>query len=181
MACRNRIIPFSTRQTLCAPAVTAFSCALSLRTHGSARLTRENCWKVISLKRSRRCRINRPAQIRIAWLLFAAAGTAVLSGCRQDMHNQPKFIPLRSSEFFSDRRSARYPVPDTIPRLDNQQVDREQLDPNSYYLPGDAEATREQILLRGEQRFNIYCSPCHSELGDGNGMIVQRGYKLPPS
>jgi mono/diheme cytochrome c family protein len=129
----------------------------------------------------------------VAWLLFAAAGLAIVSGCRQDMHNQPKFIPLRSSEFYSDRRSARYPVPGTVPRLDNQEVDREQLDPGSYYLtgkhgnvygndlPGDSPATRAQILLRGHERFNIYCTPCHSRVGDGNGMIVQRGYKRPPS
>jgi len=109
------------------------------------------------------------------------------------MHNQPKFIPLRSSEFYSDRRSARYPVPGTVPRLDNQDVDREQLDPGSYYLtgkhgniygnelPGDSPAKRAQILLRGQERFNIYCTPCHSLVGDGNGMIVQRGYKRPPS
>ena len=61
---------------------------------------------------------------------------AVLAGCRQDMHNQPKFIPLRSSEFYSDRRSARYPVPGTIPQLDDKNVDKEQLDPNSYFLTG---------------------------------------------
>jgi mono/diheme cytochrome c family protein len=118
---------------------------------------------------------------------------AVFAGCRQDMHNQPKFIPLRSSEFYSDRRSARYPMPGTIPQLEDKQVDREQLDPGSYYLsgkhgniygnelPGDSPETRAQILARGQQRYNIYCSPCHSELGDGNGMIVQRGFKRPPS
>lgn len=111
------------------------------------------------------------------------------------MHNQPKFIPLRSSEFYSDRRSARYPVPGTVPRLDNADVDREQLDPNSYYLTGkranvygnelpfaaDTPAARMQVLMRGQERFNIYCTPCHSNLGDGNGMIVQRGFKRPPS
>lgn len=111
------------------------------------------------------------------------------------MHNQPKFIPLRSSEFFSDRRSARYPVPGTVPRLEDANVDREQLDPNSYYLTGRHGETygndlplpngtpeeRTRVLLRGEQRFNIYCSPCHSMLGDGDGMIVQRGFKRPPS
>jgi len=129
----------------------------------------------------------------VAWLLFAAAGMAVITGCRQDMQNQPKFIPLRSSEFYSDRRSARYPMPGTVPQLDDKQVDQAQLDPGSYYLtgkhgniygnelPGDSPATRAQILARGQQRYNIYCTPCHSELGDGNGMIVQRGYKRPPS
>jgi len=118
----------------------------------------------------------------------------VLAGCRQDMHNQPKFIPLRSSEFYSDRRSARYPVPGTIPQLDDKNVDKEQLDPNSYFLTGKHgntygnelpagtdQKTVAATLARGQERYNIYCQPCHSQLGDGNGMIVQRGYKRPPS
>jgi mono/diheme cytochrome c family protein len=123
-----------------------------------------------------------------------AAGMAVLAGCRQDMHDQPKFIPLRSSEFYSDRRSARYPVPGTIPQLDDKSVDKEQLDPNSYFLTGKHgntygnelpagtdSRTVAAVLARGQERYTIYCTPCHSELGDGNGMIVQRGYKRPPS
>jgi len=126
-------------------------------------------------------------------MLVAAVSMAILVGCRQDMQNQPKFIPLRSSEFYSDRRSARYPVPGIIPQLDDKSMDKEQLDPNSYFLsgkhgniygnelPGDSPSTRGQILARGEERYNIYCQPCHSQLGDGNGMIVQRGYKRPPS
>ena len=108
------------------------------------------------------------------------------------MHNQPKFIPLRSSEFYSDRRSARYPVPGTVPRLDNQDVDREQLDPGSYYLTGKhgnvfsnelpaSLPLGAQLMERGQQRYNIYCAPCHARIGDGNGMIVQRGFKHPPS
>ena len=137
---------------------------------------------------------------------------AVLAGCRQDMHDQPKFIPLRSSEFYSDRRSARYPVPGTIPRTisgasancsnnnvspecqESMIVDKEQLDPNSYFLTGKHgntygnelpagtdSKTVAAVLARGQERYNIYCTPCHSQLGDGNGMIVQRGYKRPPS
>lgn len=131
----------------------------------------------------------------MAWLLFAAAGIAVLSGCRQDMQNQPKFIPLRSSEFYSDRRSARYPMPGTVPRLEDQTADQAQLDPGSYYLTGKhgnvygnelpAAGTDPGalagVLARGQDRYNIYCTPCHSLVGDGNGMIVQRGYKRPPS
>ena len=129
----------------------------------------------------------------------------VLSGCRQDMHNQPKFIPLRSSEFFTDRRSARYPVPGTMPQLcpngDKQpalcvdkDVDTEQLNPDSYFLTGRRSGalgndlpdefksvSLHDLLVRGQQRYGIYCTPCHSLLGDGNGMIVQRGYKRPPS
>jgi mono/diheme cytochrome c family protein len=128
------------------------------------------------------------------------------------MQNQPKFIPLRSSEFYSDRRSARYPSPGTVSRTmegvakecsnpfdetcrESLFADREQLDPNSYYLTGKhgnvygnelplPSATAEErarVLARGQQRYNIYCTPCHSLVGDGNGMIVQRGYKRPPS
>jgi mono/diheme cytochrome c family protein len=123
---------------------------------------------------------------------------AVISGCRQDMQNQPKFIPLRSSEFYSDRRSARFPLPGTVPQLDDKNVDHEQLDPGSYYLTGkhgniygnelpaqlgdpNSATSRAQLLARGQQRYNIYCTPCHSMVGDGDGMIVQRGYKRPPS
>lgn len=149
-----------------------------------------NCWKVSIRSRSRRCRIKSPARI-LLWLL-AAAELLLLAGCRQDMHNQPKFIPLRSSEFFADRRSARFPVDGTVPRLDNADLDREQLDPNSYYLTGKhgqafgnelpSEIKLDRALLeRGQQRYEIYCTPCHSRVGDGNGMIVQRGFKHPPT
>src|ERR1700727_3778700 len=136
MVFRSPIIRCLMRPILSAPVATGFSCALKRKTPDSACQIPASCWKVSSPSKSRRCRINRPAQIRVAWLLFAAAGMAVLSGCRQDMQNQPKFIPLRSSEFYADRRSARYPVPGTIPQLEDKNVDREQLDPNSYYLSG---------------------------------------------
>lgn len=108
------------------------------------------------------------------------------------MHNQPKFVPMRSSEFYPDHRSARYPVTGTIPRLEDATVDKEQLDPNSYYLtakkggmfgnelPAGMKLDR-PLLVRGEERYNVYCTPCHSKVGDGNGMIVQRGFKHPPT
>ncbi len=125
-------------------------------------------------------------------LLLAVTAAMLLSGCRQDMHNQPKFIPLRSSEFYPDHRSARYPMPGTVPRLEDAAVDKEQLDPNSYFLSGKHGAMfgndlpaqiklDKDLLLRGEDRYKIYCTPCHSAVGDGNGMIVQRGFKHPPT
>jgi mono/diheme cytochrome c family protein len=105
-----------------------------------------------------------------------------LAGCRQDMHDQPRFKPLAMSDFYTDLRSARPPVEGTVARG--------QLHEDSYFYtgkigsnPGDYlpfPATRE-VLERGQQRFNIYCAPCHSRIGDGNGMIVQRGFKQPPS
>jgi mono/diheme cytochrome c family protein len=118
------------------------------------------------------------------------AALFLLAGCRQDMQNQPKFIPLRSNDFFPDQRSERNPIRGTVPRLDNAVVDAEQLDPGSYYLSGKHGAAygndlpfplTRQALDRGQERYNIYCAPCHARVGDGNGMIVQRGFKHPPS
>lgn len=105
-----------------------------------------------------------------------------VAGCRQDMHNQPKFIPLRESEFFPDGRSERPLVPGTVPRGELR-ADA------SYYtgLQGDnivdtlPMPVTKDVLKRGQERFNIYCAPCHSMLGDGDGEIVRRGYLRPPS
>ena len=106
----------------------------------------------------------------------------VLAGCRQDMHDQPRFKPLAKSDFYADMRSARPQVEGTIARG--------QLHEDTYFytgyvsnVPGDYmpfPATAD-VLARGQQRFNIYCAPCHSRVGDGNGMIAQRGFRPPPS
>src|SRR5208282_4420730 len=105
----------------------------------------------------------------------------LLCSCRpygHNMHEQPKYIPLRQSTFFSDGRSARPAVEGTIARG--------QLEDDSLLYTGKVDGKEaDQFpfpitaadLERGRERFNIYCSPCHSELGDGNGMIVQRGLK----
>ena len=117
---------------------------------------------------------------RKIWPLLGAL--VLLAGCRQDMHDQPRFKPLAMSDFYSDLRSARTPVEGTVARG--------QLHEDTYFYtgkvgnnPGDYMPfpVTEQVLARGEQRFNIYCAPCHSRLGDGNGMIVQSGLRQPPS
>jgi mono/diheme cytochrome c family protein len=115
-------------------------------------------------------------------VLLAAAAALLLSSCREDMHNQPKFIPLRENTFYPDLRSARPLLEGTIargqleddPLLYTGKVDGKEIDQFPFAI-GEAD------LARGRERFNIYCSPCHSQLGDGNGMIVQRGFKRPPS
>ncbi|HLW51915.1 MAG TPA: cytochrome c [Candidatus Angelobacter sp.] len=126
---------------------------------------------------------------------MALAAVLFTAGCRQDMHNQPKFIPLRSNSFYPDQRSARFPIAGTVPRLENPIVDAEQLDPESYFLTGKhgntfgnelppsllENANLHDVLKRGQERYNIYCTPCHAYVGDGNGMVVQRGFKHPPS
>ncbi len=107
----------------------------------------------------------------------------LVSGCRQDMQDQPKMIPQRGSEFFADHRGARPQVVNTVARGE--------LHEDSYFYTGvvqGANGRREErnempfpvtleVLQRGQERFNIYCTPCHSRVGNGLGMIVQRGYK----
>jgi mono/diheme cytochrome c family protein len=115
-------------------------------------------------------------------LLLALAAAALLAGCRQDMHDQPKFIPLRESGFYSDHRSARPLVEGTVARghLDDDEllttgkVDGK--DATGFPWPVTAE-----MMARGRERFDIYCSPCHDRTGGGDGMIVRRGYRRPPS
>lgn len=117
-------------------------------------------------------------------MIIAALGTLMLvAGCRQDMHNQPKLIPQRGSEFFADHRGARPQVLNTVARG--------QLRQDSYFYTGvvmGANGYREEknempfpvtleVLKRGQERFNIYCTPCHSRVGNGLGAIVERGYK----
>lgn len=111
-------------------------------------------------------------------------GAIALTGCgvRLDMHVQPKMKAYRQSDFFPDGRSARPLVPGTVARG--------QLREDTYLYTGFINGKEgdvmpfpvtEEVLKRGQERFNIYCTPCHSRLGDGNGMIVQRGFRRPPS
>jgi hypothetical protein len=113
---------------------------------------------------------------------IAMIALLALAGCRQDMHDQPRFKPLAKSDFYADLRSARPPVEGTVARG--------QLHEDTYFYtgkvgenPGDYMPfpVTQEVLQRGRERFDIYCTPCHSRLGDGNGMVVQRGFQHPPS
>jgi mono/diheme cytochrome c family protein len=115
-------------------------------------------------------------------LLFRAVLAASLfwvAGCslKQDMAEQPKDRPLWPSDFFTDGRSARPLVENTVPRgalaLDELTIPKES---NAFPLPLSME-----LLDRGENRYKIFCSPCHGLQGDGNGMVVKRGMKRPPT
>jgi len=117
----------------------------------------------------------------VAFVSFVSAAL-VLSGCRQDMHDQPKYIPLRESTFFTDARSARPLLEGTIAR--GHLHDDELLyggkvngrDATMFPFRVDA-----AVMARGRERFDIYCSPCHGRTGQGDGMVVRRGYRRPPS
>ena len=115
--------------------------------------------------------------------LFAIAALCglVFAGCentlRQDMANQPRQNPLSPSEFFADGRSER-------PALENTVV-RGSVQDDSLIVPKDSNAfplpVTEELLERGQQRYGIFCTPCHGIQGDGMGMVAMRGMKHPPS
>ncbi|MGB7718360.1 MAG: hypothetical protein WBL65_00585 [Bryobacteraceae bacterium] len=112
-------------------------------------------------------------------LALAVFGAA----CRQDMYNQPKFIPLRPSEFFDDGRSAR-PLPEgTVARghLDDDAAFYTGKGPDGKPLDTFPFPVTKEAIVRGQERYNIYCAPCHDRTGYGNGIIVRRGYRHPPS
>ena len=98
------------------------------------------------------------------------------------MHDQPKYIPLRESTFFGDLRSARPLVGGTVARghlrddtlLYSGKVGK--VDAAVFPFAIDA-----RVMARGQERFDIYCSPCHGRTGQGDGMVVRRGYRRPPS
>jgi Cytochrome c. len=104
------------------------------------------------------------------------------AACRQDMHDQPRYKPLASSRFFEDGRASRPLLPDTVARGQLHEdaalyTGKDGDDPvTTFPFP-----ITPAVLARGQQRFNIYCSPCHARTGTGLGMVVQRGYKHPPS
>ena len=115
--------------------------------------------------------------------LFSLSTLLLVAGCRQDMHDQPKIIPQRGSNLFADHRGARPQVVNTVARG--------QLKEDAYFSTGVTQAANGyrqehdelpfpatmEVLQRGQERFNIYCSPCHSRVGNGLGEIVERGYK----
>ena len=99
------------------------------------------------------------------------------------MHVQPRYNPYDPADFFGDGQSARLPVAGTVPRGDLTTGPQELLYTGKingaladvFPFP----VTRE-VLERGRERFEIYCTPCHGMSGDGDGMIIQRGFPPPP-
>jgi hypothetical protein len=108
---------------------------------------------------------------------------ALTTACRIDMHVQPRENPLSRNDFYADQRSERPPVEGTVARG--------QLHEDTYFYtgklgnnPGDAMPfpVTKEVLTRGRERFNIFCAPCHSRVGDGNGFVPSRGFaRQPPS
>ena len=117
--------------------------------------------------------------------VVAACGLAaglLLAGCRQDMHDQPKFKPYAKNDFFADQRSARPLIEGTVARG--------HLNDDALLATGKVEGQpatvfpfeiTPAVMARGRERYDIFCAPCHSRTGAGDGMIVRRGYRKPPT
>jgi hypothetical protein len=121
----------------------------------------------------------------ISLSVIAATGLLLFcAGCRQDMHVQPRYNPFDPTDFFEDGQSARMPVAGTVPRGDLPMGPEELLytgKVNGAVADAFPFPVTREVLDRGRERFNIYCQPCHGMSGDGDGMIVQRGFRQPPS
>jgi mono/diheme cytochrome c family protein len=124
---------------------------------------------------------SRPERLAIC----AAALLALAGGCRQDMHDQNKLEPGEASPFFGDGRGARHPVEGTVARgrlRDDRHLHEGKTSPlgapdelaDTFPMP----VTRE-LVQRGQERYNIFCAPCHARTGDGDGMVVRRGFQKP--
>lgn len=130
---------------------------------------------------STRSQMTNASKMARAWrfVLIISAALCSLSvwGCRQDMADQPKDKPLAPSDFFTDGRSERPLLENTVARgsIENDALFVSK-DSNAFPLP-----LNQQLIERGENRFKIFCSPCHGLQGDGNGMIAMRGMKRPPT
>jgi mono/diheme cytochrome c family protein len=122
---------------------------------------------------------NLPA--RATTLVGAAVLIAATCGCRQEMYDQPRYKPLAKSEFFEDGRAARPVVEGTVARgmLDGGSAAGSG-PPGTLATELPMPLTRE-LLVRGRERYGIFCAPCHDATGSGRGMVVRRGYRPPPS
>ena len=114
--------------------------------------------------------------------VYLLAVVVMIAACGQQMADQPRYDPLEASSFFADGQSARTPVEGTVARGQLQE------DAQLFNGGTDTVLATEfpipvtiEVLRRGQERYNIYCTPCHDRTGSGNGMIVRRGYARPPS
>jgi mono/diheme cytochrome c family protein len=126
---------------------------------------------------------HRPGRARLLALgLLAVAVSAGAAGCRQDMHDAPRFTALQKNDFYADHRSERPLIDGTVARGQLRADDAMYLGKtNNQFITRLPMPVTAELVARGQDRFNIYCSPCHSKTGNGDGMVVRRGYKQPPS
>lgn len=113
--------------------------------------------------------------------LFVMALSLLLCGCEkamQNMYDQPRYKAFAASTLFADGASARTPPEGTLPYAPETGPSpaEKALDAQTQPYP-----LTQELLQRGQERFTIYCEPCHSPLGDGDGLVARRGFPHPPS
>ncbi len=117
-----------------------------------------------------------PALLSVPLLLLC------LAGCAPNMSEQPRNNPLSPSDFFADGASGRPAIPGTVPHGAGRLGDPvHKARSNGVVVDRIPVPVTRALLERGRERFDIYCSPCHGRTGDGEGMIVKRGFRQPPS
>lgn len=128
--------------------------------------------------------------MRAPLILVAALALGGCEKARQDMYDQPRYKPFAASRLFPDGASVRTPPAGTVPysqgpfagtssgRIGTEDVAAGQAALAARAIPYPI--TRE-LLERGRERFTIYCQPCHSPLGDGDGLVARRGFPHPPT
>lgn len=142
--------------------------------------------------------------LRIPLVMGAALWLTTVTGCRLEMYDQAKITPLQASTFYADSQASRPFIPGTVGHGESATM----IDSTSGEATGgetlrglvtDRDAQTKMalgekgvnaanpltvdkpLLMRGRERYDIYCSPCHGRIGDGKGMIVARGFPMPPS
>jgi mono/diheme cytochrome c family protein len=119
---------------------------------------------------------------RLLGALAVCAAALALGACRQDMHDAPRYDPFEASAVLPKGASAQPLVAGTVARGhldDDEQLYQGKV--NGQPATTFPFAITRADLDRGQERFNIYCSPCHGRTGEGNGMVVQRGYRQAAS
>ena len=192
--CRNPVIvhesskPHHERECLIVNS-SAYPFALS-PSKGSERIATQSlegeevhpCRLTDSPKETRRSCRNQLSRVSRGLCVSVMLVFAFLAGCQQKMADQPRYEPLSRSTFFGDDRAARPLVEGTVARG--------QLRTDEHLYTGKEAGKLVDtfpfpvtlaVLTRGQLRFNIFCSPCHDRVGTGQGMIVRRGYRAPPS
>jgi mono/diheme cytochrome c family protein len=115
---------------------------------------------------------------RSAFIGLVIASATLGAACRQDMHDAPRYDAYEASPFFADGRASRTAPRGTVARgwlRDDEALYTGKV--NGQTVDAVPFAIAHADIVRGQERFNIYCSPCHGQLGDGNGMVVQRGLR----
>ncbi len=121
--------------------------------------------------------------IGILRLAIVLLWTLMLLGCRQGMYDDPARETFEVSSVFADGTSARPKIPGTVAQgdLDLPPRQRTGVTAGGAWVDDIPLEVSRELLERGRQRYDIYCAPCHDRTGQGQGLIVLRGFPAPPT